>query len=122
MNDMPSCFSTKVRKAKKTHKCCECRQQINPGDEYRYSSGIWDSEPESFKQCLTCAAIMDVALHINQEKDYWPESGPGFGDLVGWVIEELDSYPDQISRFEFNGNPTWLKQMERYSHENTTNA
>lgn len=117
MSEIPSCFHSRVRKARVAHKCCECKQQINPGDEYRYSSGIWDSEPASFKQCLTCAAIMDVALHINRENNCLPEEGPGFGDLVGWVIEELDSYPEQISRFEFNGNTTWMKQMERYNNE-----
>ena len=49
MSEMPSCFSSKLRRAKVWHKCCECRQAINPGDEYRYSSGIWDGEPDSFK-------------------------------------------------------------------------
>ena len=115
MSELPSVFSSVERTARKQHKCCECGQEINPGERYQYSFGVWDSEPESFKQCLTCARIMDIALEINQEKDYWPEDCPGFGDLVAWVIEELDSYPDQITRFEFNGNPTWLKHIERYN-------
>lgn len=114
MNDMPSCFSTKVRKAIKTHKCCECRQQINPGDEYRYSSGIWDSEPQSFKQCLTCAAIFDVALDINNEHDNCPDEGPSFGNLADWVINEIDDHKEQIAKFEFKNNTFWIKQMERY--------
>ena len=114
MGDIPQCFSTKVRKAKKTHKCCECRQQINPGDEYRYSSGIWDGEPQSFKQCLTCAEIFDVALDINDEYNNFPDEGPSFGNLSDFVINEIDDHKEQIERFNFGNNPFWIKQMERY--------
>lgn len=117
MSEIPSCFSAKIRKARVMHKCCECRQPINPGDQYRYSSGIWGGEPETFKQCLICAEIWDVASEINRENNGYPEEGPAFGDLIGWVLDEIDSYPEQISRFEFNGNPMWMKQMERYNHE-----
>jgi len=45
MCEMPKAFSTKTRKARKPHICCECNHAINPGEEYQYSSGIWD-EPE----------------------------------------------------------------------------
>ena len=43
-----------LRKARKSHKCCECRGEIKPGEQYRYESGIWDGEPASFKICLDC--------------------------------------------------------------------
>lgn len=116
---MSSCFSAKVRKAKVAHKCYECHQPINPGDQYRYSSGIWGGEPLSFKQCLTCAGIMNVAVKINQENGSYQDEGPSFGNLIEWVVDEIDCCHEQIDRFEFNGNPVWMKVMERYKDEDT---
>jgi hypothetical protein len=46
--------NTVERKARKVHKCLECKVQINPGDRYWYSSGIFDHEPFSEKRCGEC--------------------------------------------------------------------
>ncbi len=51
--------------ARKRHKCCECRGWIEPGETYRYASGIWDY-PESFKFCADCDALraeVDEGVH-----------------------------------------------------------
>lgn len=55
----PSCFKQEERKARKQHKCCECHNEINIGEVYQYSSGVWDSIPDSHKTCLSCAALWD---------------------------------------------------------------
>lgn len=53
-----SCAVTVERKARKAHRCDECCEDvIKPGDRYRFSSGICDREPWSFKSCLLCAEI-----------------------------------------------------------------
>ena len=55
--DGPSAFSSKTRRARKAHKCCECRGTIAAGEEYLYISGVWDGSPASFKTCSTCVEI-----------------------------------------------------------------
>lgn len=79
MCDMPEAFNSVTRKARKNHKCCECGCTIETGEKYKYSSGIWNGEPDSFKQCLNCNEIMLLAS--KNMSDYDP---PGFRDLREW--------------------------------------
>ena len=53
----PSAFNEIMRKAKKEHNCCECRQKIKPGEKYQYCSGVWDGVPDSYKTCLLCVNL-----------------------------------------------------------------
>jgi hypothetical protein len=57
--DGPSCSSSEIRKARKSHICYECRGTISPGERYKYESGIWDGRADSFKTCLLCIEIRD---------------------------------------------------------------
>jgi hypothetical protein len=57
--DGPSCYKQTVRKARKKHQCCECAQDIMPGQRYQHDSGIWDGSPNSYKTCLSCVEIRD---------------------------------------------------------------
>lgn len=77
MSEYPQAFSTKTRTARKAHKCCECGDDINPGDKYQYSSGIWDGEAASYKQCLICWDIIQKVC----EKIGNLDDAPGFGEL-----------------------------------------
>jgi len=83
MCEIPTAFSTTTRKAIKRHKCCECKKLIEIGEQYQYSSGIWDSQPDSYKQCLNCYEIMVAAAHV---ADYSDE-GPSFTGLRDWLTE-----------------------------------
>ncbi len=80
MCELPQAFQTKQRRARKEHKCCECGQTINKGDLYQYSSGIWDGEPSSYKQCFSCNVISQAVLvHPAYETDF--NDGLAFGEL-----------------------------------------
>lgn len=84
MCDLPAAFRQITRTArKKTHKCCECRCEINPGDNYVYSSGIWDGEPQGFKQCVICAEVSSAAADLAE----YPDEGPGFSALREWFLD-----------------------------------
>jgi hypothetical protein len=50
------------RKARKAHVCCECREAINPGDEYEYATGLQDGAWWDQTTCLACA---DIATSLN---------------------------------------------------------
>lgn len=54
-----SCSSTKIRRARKEHRCEECHEVIKPGDRYEFVSGIWDGWPSALKTCLSCVEIRD---------------------------------------------------------------
>lgn len=46
-------------KAKKEHRCCECRRTIVAGEEYQRWVGKWDGSLSSAKTCLFCCEIRD---------------------------------------------------------------
>jgi hypothetical protein len=49
--------STIERRARKPHRCCECRETISPGQRYVIHVGIWDWEWSRYKQCIECDEI-----------------------------------------------------------------
>jgi hypothetical protein len=70
--DVCSCAKEVIRKARKQHKCCECGNVINIGENYQYVSGIWDGEPSSYKTCESCSSVRDsfIALPENETAIY----------------------------------------------------
>lgn len=44
-------------KARKEHKCCECRRVINKGEVYHKWSGKWDGDLLCQKTCAQCEEI-----------------------------------------------------------------
>lgn len=83
--EAPSCITETVRTAKKAHKCCECGSVINPGDKYRYTSGVWNSQGQSFKQCLHCTKLFDGYRDFIKA-DY--DGFPSYRNLR-WDLQEL---------------------------------
>ena len=87
MCELPQAFKSVTRKARKDHKCCECYSLINRGDEYQYSSGIWEHEPRHFKQCMNCNIIMHGASRMSDAYD----EGVAFEGLRDFFMEYVDS-------------------------------
>jgi hypothetical protein len=73
--DYPDFYTHKTVKARKPHKCCECQDEINPGEKYELVKGKWCGRIDSFKTCLPC-------VHIRS--DYCPD-----GFLHGGLWEAL---------------------------------
>jgi len=55
--DQINCCVEKIRKARKTHNCCECGKEIKPGDQYEDVKGIWAGNPGQYRTCLDCASV-----------------------------------------------------------------
>ena len=55
----PSFFSSRERKARKEHKCNECRRIISPGETYEYIAGVWDGSFDTYKTCSDCLSVRD---------------------------------------------------------------
>jgi len=77
----PKCFQVITRKARKEHKCCECRKIISKGESYQYCSGIWD-DPQSYKTCSSCVEVRDNYDNTNS-------CIPPFGSLSEYVQEQF---------------------------------
>lgn len=58
--EAPDCFTETDRKARKEHLCFECGRTIQPGETYRYESGIWEGEAKSYKTCGDCLSVRDT--------------------------------------------------------------
>ncbi len=48
-------------KARKPHKCYECRGGIPSGETYEKIAGVWDGEFSEFKTCARCSELRDWA-------------------------------------------------------------
>jgi hypothetical protein len=55
----PSFCLIEIRLAKKTHICCECKQEIKSRQKYEYTSGRWDERFETYKTCMICKDIRE---------------------------------------------------------------
>ena len=53
----PECYREVIRKARKPHKCGDCKGTIPVGERYTYISGIWDGDPTSFHRCQDCTHL-----------------------------------------------------------------
>lgn len=49
--------SATTRKARKSHRCCECGDPILPGDVYEYVCGKAEGEIFTVKTCAACVEI-----------------------------------------------------------------
>ena len=49
-----------IRMARKVHRCCECRQPIEPGQRYEVRAHFEDGSVSTYKTCLSCAEIRNT--------------------------------------------------------------
>lgn len=71
IDSMPSAYIHLTPKARKQHRCCECRGVIEPGEFYHIHQGIWDGVPERYKVCVDCEEMREG---LNR--------GAGYEDMV----------------------------------------
>jgi hypothetical protein len=55
--DAPRVYNASLRKARKQHKCFECRGVILPSETYEYVFGVWGGDMSDFKTCSHCVDL-----------------------------------------------------------------
>lgn len=84
------------RRARKTHRCCECRGQIDRGEKYTYVFGVWSGDAMTFKTCSDCNQLRfeyDVAHSSpGQLEEVMP-----FEELGAWLYESDET--EMLRRF-----------------------
>lgn len=119
-DNYPTFYNAKIVKARKLHKCCECRQPIETGTHYHRADGLWDGEVSTFKTCLECKRLIDfiLAKYPNECECL------GHGDLRetlyemdGVIPDDDDLYEDEPEDLKIFANCTivssapWLKRV-----------
>lgn len=121
MSDYPQAYVNAVVKARKPHRCYECRGDIKAGEQYHRHSGIWDGEPGRFKVCSECDALREEA---DAETEGGPEDLVYFGELLNHLLETWDA--KRLRRFVTNADnrgatvPPWTRRrvMDLEAREN----
>jgi hypothetical protein len=86
------------RKARKAHRCYECRAPIEIGETYTFISGIWDDGPESYRWCVSCTKLCAEANALDRETRQHGFDDFCFvmGDLLECTIEFASQREDEI--------------------------
>ena len=80
--DVPEFINETKRRAVKKHICCECKSEINKGDDYYVITGKWDGEIRTYKTCEKCIDLRDSMV----EAGYCPP----IGDLYLYKAECIE--------------------------------
>lgn len=63
-------YTATMPKARKRHKCDLCGKWILPGERYYYTSGKYEGEYITWKNCLTCENIARAYCDHEGENEY----------------------------------------------------
>lgn len=70
MCEMPSVYGCDHPKARKEHKCCECRGVIPIGEVYNKHHGIWGGSAGTYKVCVDCDLLRaDIDKNTRNTED-----------------------------------------------------
>lgn len=78
--DFPEFYHETFPKARKQHRCIECRAPIEIGEKHLYYRGKWDGDFISGRQHIVCR---ELCMHINSDEDCCPFGGmkDAWGDI-----------------------------------------
>ena len=86
-----SFYSSQRRKAKREHRCDECRATIQPGEIYEYAAGKQEGEMWSSKTCAACLELIDfIRAHV---PCYCRIYGDLFGDRLRDIVDQAGQTP-----------------------------
>lgn len=79
--DAASVFRSHMVRARKPHRCYECRDQISIGQQYERVNGLWEHTWSTYRFCLPCSEIQrefsengrTFGEMWNQLQDFWEE-------------------------------------------------
>ncbi len=106
--DQPDVFEQSDVKARKFHRCSECRGWIAPGETYRKSFGVWDGSAQSFKTCRDCIEFAGWAEDQNGDSICY-----GFGNMIHDISDCLDEMGDDRVQAEMSMRWQELRRKRR---------
>lgn len=88
--EYPDVFEQSLVKARKFHRCSECRGWIAVGETYRKTFGVWDGDARSYKTCSDCEQFMAWAEDQNGDDICY-----AFGNMIHDVGDCLNDMGDR---------------------------
>lgn len=86
MCELPTLYNATGVKARKEHRCGECKGTIAVGEEYERVTGKWDGKMRTYATCDKCRELRaKVTANFRTSLDW--EEGPAFGELYEWIRE-----------------------------------
>lgn len=107
-------WNSTTRKARKAHRCDECREEISVGARYEHISMLFDGAWDTSRLCLSCKEIGDHftcgsrilgVLWDDLEENFFPDMRAGGQCLDGLSPEAKDRL--------FTRRLQWLFDSER---------
>lgn len=87
--DSPTGYEETIRKARKEHRCCECRLPIRAGETYQHVWGVWDGHMETFKTCAACHWLRNrIGDEESRHGCRGAETMPGFTGMYELAFDE----------------------------------
>ncbi len=80
--ELPSVSTTAWRKARKAHRCCECKDPILPGERYEYTTCLCDGRWETYRTCEDC---VDTRAKVYDLYGFQP----AFGSAACCLVQAL---------------------------------
>lgn len=102
-------------RARKHHRCFDCRGWIVPGEKHRRANIVNDGAAYTLRQHLDCMAMSAEVVAAGYAPDY-DDGIPPLREDEG-VMEELDlwrgHYPHVVCRIEFHEQIAELRYLDR---------
>lgn len=57
--ESPEFYKESQHTARKTYKCCECGESIEPGQKYHKAVGVWYGDFRTYRTCIPCDNIRE---------------------------------------------------------------
>jgi hypothetical protein len=85
------------RKARKQHRCRECRNLIEPGQTYTHHSSLYDGHVSTHKTCQKCDRVEEA--HAKAERAMGGDASFYVGELLDTVKECTAEHPEYRESF-----------------------
>lgn len=87
-------------KARKDHKCSECRGVIPRGSLYRNIQMLWEGKWDTVRQCFACLAVIEEiakiektkGCHDSESRPQLLELGSALNDVEYWSIPGAEQF------------------------------
>jgi len=136
-NDAAEISTSTIRKARKSHECCECDREIIVGEHYEEATLLYDGSWDRYRTCLDCLSVRSAMFcgcwyytHTWEEleeslRERWEELPPSSAmmaltprarEMVCDMIEKI--WEEETLKEETEGNPNSIRLDPRDQAEN----
>lgn len=93
--EAPKCGgNSRIIRARKPYKCCDCDIDINPGEQYSRCDGVWEWGATTYCTCLSCSQVREKMQELSGDCI-------AFGCLEEWIYESDFFEEDDEDENEF---------------------